>query len=394
MSVIWKDIPGYPTYQINELGDVRRVVGDNVKAISPFKNKSNYVSVNLRDGDNKPFKRLVHRMVALAFIGEPPDEDRIYINHKDGIPWNNHYSNLEWVTSQENSIHALENKLTEYTLRVRVYNVETGEVILYTSMAAAATNHNITIGRVKRLLARYPEEKLGGVYTFEPLIDEHDPADFEHCQVIVAYDYVSRKNLVADTLGVMSILTGVLPGTIRLNVLDKRYRLIGGFVFKYLSDETPFPEYSKKEAKTSRDKYLLRKSPGGEIVVMDYSTGQMQNYPTVVSAAVATGLKTSHVMSKLNNKILLPCNGFSFKRKEDPSEFPVKSLEAIAASFMGARADGKAIKVSDIKTGESEICPSIKAAASKIGAARSAIKTHLDKQTDRLFKKRYMLHYV
>lgn len=394
MSVIWKDIPGYPSYQVNESGHVRLCRDLSFQDISQHNGRGGYKRVNVRDSEGNYVKRLVHRLVALAFIGPPPDEERIFINHKDGNVTNNHYKNLEWVTSQENSIHALENKLTEYTLRVRVYNVETGEVILYTSMAAAATNHNITIGGVKRLLARYPEEKLGGVYTFEPLIDEHDPADFEHCQVIVAYDYVSRKNLVADTLGVMSILTGVLPGTIRLNVLDKRYRLIGGFVFKYLSDETPFPEYSKEEAKTSRDKYLLRKSPGGEIVVMDYSTGQMQNYPTVVSAAMATGLKTSHVMSKLNNKILLPCNGFSFKRKEDPSEFPVKSLEAIAASFMGARADGKAIKVSDIKTGESEICPSIKAAASKIGAARSAIKTHLDKQTDRLFKKRYMLHYV
>jgi hypothetical protein len=46
----------------------------------------------------------VHRIVAKAFIPRPTDKE--YVNHKDGNKLNNHYSNLEWCTQQENILHA------------------------------------------------------------------------------------------------------------------------------------------------------------------------------------------------------------------------------------------------------------------------------------------------
>lgn len=46
----------------------------------------------------------VHRLVALAYI--PKQEGRDIVNHIDGNKQNNHYSNLEWCTPRENSIHA------------------------------------------------------------------------------------------------------------------------------------------------------------------------------------------------------------------------------------------------------------------------------------------------
>lgn len=394
MSVIWKDIPGYPTYQINELGDVRRVVGDNVKAISPFKNKSNYVLVNLRDGDNNPVTRLVHRMVALAFIGEPPDEDRIYINHKDGIPWNNHYSNLEWVTCAENTLHAIENKLTGYTLSVRVYDEVSGQIEIIPSMKGAATRFGITVEVIKRYLTRYPELKFEGRYLFEPIVEDHDPINFEHCQTIVAHDYVGCKKLVADNLGLMAIMTGVLAPTIGSNLREGRSGLVGGYVFKYQKDKTPFPTYSVEEAKESRDKYLNRKFYSGEIFVMDYSTREITKYPTMVLASKATGVRLTLLNSRINHGSLVPAQGYSFKRVEDKRDFPVQSLEAVAASFLEGRSDGKGIKSLDLKDNTTQIYPSIKAAAEAIGAARSAIKSYLAKQTNTPFKKRFVLQYV
>lgn len=394
MSLIWKDIPGYPTYQVNELGDVRVLKQGGYRSVSPHDTVRGYIRVNIRDENDQPVNRQVHRLVALAFIGNPPDEERIYVNHKDGIPWNNHYSNLEWVTSSENILHAIENKLTGYTLSVRVYDEVSGQIEIIPSMKGAATRFGITVEAIKRYLVRYPELKFEGRYLFEPIVDDHDPINFEHCQVIVAHDYVGCKKLVADNLGLMAIMTGVLAPTIGSNLREGRSGLIGGYVFKYQKDKTPFPTYSVEEAKESRDKYLKRKFYTDGVDVLNYQTGQIDSYPTMVEAARITGVRLTLVKSRIDHGSLVPTQGFSFKRSEDLREFPTKSLEAIAASFMEGRSDGMGVKSTDIETGATNIYPSIKALSEAIGAARSAIKTYLDKQIDKPFKKRYMLQYV
>jgi len=52
-------------------------------------------------------KFLVHRLIAEAFFGEPPDEF-VYktVNHKNGDKLDNRPENLEWATYKENNLHA------------------------------------------------------------------------------------------------------------------------------------------------------------------------------------------------------------------------------------------------------------------------------------------------
>lgn len=55
----------------------------------------------------KANSKLVHRLVAIAFI---PNPDKLpQVNHKDTNKQNNHVSNLEWITNEDNMRHAFAN---------------------------------------------------------------------------------------------------------------------------------------------------------------------------------------------------------------------------------------------------------------------------------------------
>lgn len=49
-------------------------------------------------------KLFVHRLVCLAFFGEPPDKDYV-VNHKNGNKKDNRIDNLEWTTVTNNLRH-------------------------------------------------------------------------------------------------------------------------------------------------------------------------------------------------------------------------------------------------------------------------------------------------
>lgn len=96
---IWKDIEGFEgRYAVSSWGRVKGLHG----ILTPYENHKGYLKVGLlRNG--KRVKRRVHRLVAQAFIPNP--ENKPEINHIDGNKKNNSFSNLEWVTGEENREH-------------------------------------------------------------------------------------------------------------------------------------------------------------------------------------------------------------------------------------------------------------------------------------------------
>lgn len=114
-------------YEVSEDGkvySVERVVLGTDGVRYPFKAKKKTKSLNRVTAyftvglwkENKEKRLYVHRLVAEAFISSP--EMGMQVNHKDGDKQNNHVSNLEWVTHQENAIHAVSTGLRTYTNRL------------------------------------------------------------------------------------------------------------------------------------------------------------------------------------------------------------------------------------------------------------------------------------
>ena len=53
----------------------------------------------------------LHRVVAITFLPYNENYMSLQVNHIDGNKMNNHYSNLEWCTCEENIKHAVSNNL-------------------------------------------------------------------------------------------------------------------------------------------------------------------------------------------------------------------------------------------------------------------------------------------
>jgi len=104
MEEIWKDIKGFEgRYLISNHGRVKSMYFQKSKNKKEYIcnqkcNKKGYLRVSLPNVGSC----YIHRLVAAAFIG---DVSNLTVNHKDFNKENNHVSNLEIITSEQNSLH-------------------------------------------------------------------------------------------------------------------------------------------------------------------------------------------------------------------------------------------------------------------------------------------------
>jgi hypothetical protein len=98
MDEIWKPIPD-TDYAVSNTGKVASMKNGWL-VLKPFKAGAGYFVVGI------PKKQYVHRLVAQAFLGDPPSRQH-QVNHRDGDKSNNIAGNLEWVTHRDNMNHSI-----------------------------------------------------------------------------------------------------------------------------------------------------------------------------------------------------------------------------------------------------------------------------------------------
>lgn len=100
-NLIWRKIPNFDKYEASSCGKIRNIKTKRI--ISGSLDGDGYLVSSLSNNEGKFINIKFHRIIAQTFIENPINKPTI--NHKDKNKQNNHISNLEWASHNEQSIH-------------------------------------------------------------------------------------------------------------------------------------------------------------------------------------------------------------------------------------------------------------------------------------------------
>ena len=162
---IWKSVTGYKgIYEVSNQGRIRSLdryikyyrktsakyaIKSSIKIdyifgrfLKPKKDKDGYLIVCLYLERKIAKMYRVHRIVAKEFIANP--NNKLQINHKNGIKSDNRSKNLEWSTSKENIHHAIKYKLTTLNMKsVDQFTIDGVYIKTFNSIAKASRQTKI-----------------------------------------------------------------------------------------------------------------------------------------------------------------------------------------------------------------------------------------------------------
>ena len=130
MEERWKDIKGYEgLYQISDLGRVKSLGNNKTKKDKILKNTMNnagYYYIDLSK-DNIKKRYTIHRLVGIYFVDGY--KEGYTVNHINECKTDNKYTNLQWCSQQENTLHSSHKWAggNNYNAK-KIICVETGEI--------------------------------------------------------------------------------------------------------------------------------------------------------------------------------------------------------------------------------------------------------------------------
>lgn len=150
----WKDVPGYEgLYRVSNMGNVRGM--RRGKILKPATTTKGYLYLGLsKDGVVRQMR--VHRIVALAFIGEPPKGG--HTRHLNGVKTDNRAANLKYGTQLDNDMDNYHNGLYSHPPITDKGKQRARELLLagakLVEIASELGVTKATISRVKCLMRR------------------------------------------------------------------------------------------------------------------------------------------------------------------------------------------------------------------------------------------------
>ena len=160
-SETWKEIKGYPGYEVSNLGNIRSYrnnrwgLSETPRLLSIYKGNRGYLTVSL--GRNNP--KLIHKLVAEAFIPNPNNYPIVL--HNDSNRSNPRWDNLHWGTHSENTFQGVEEGTVD-TAKARrarleacvtyVFTSPSGETVIVKNLSEFARKHNLSTGNLSSVV--------------------------------------------------------------------------------------------------------------------------------------------------------------------------------------------------------------------------------------------------
>lgn len=169
--MIWRQSASFPAYEVSEHGDVRRIFRAGPsragRLLSGARCPLGRLRYHLRDAAGGRHQAMASRLVAECFI---TGDVSLFVCHRDGDVFNNHFSNLYYGTQVENMVdrerHGRtprgelngEAKVTALAVRAMRERFGAGGV----TMRRLANEHGITATQVSAILHGRAWSTVGG----------------------------------------------------------------------------------------------------------------------------------------------------------------------------------------------------------------------------------------
>ncbi len=233
-------IPNYSRYLITEFGDIyniktRRYLCNTFSA-------RGYKQVSLINDSDENKHEYIHRLVGLCFVRN--SFNKPIINHIDGNPENNWFLNLEWVTYQENSKHAVDIGRIK-TISVCQFSLDSKFIECFKSLTDASKEVGCSTGNIsdachgrvdtiKNFKWRYAiqcHQLENKTYDICLLPERKNYRHREVCQFSIDFKFIKIFKSIIDIVNELEISDSAI-----VDVCQGRRKTSGNFVWRYESD--------------------------------------------------------------------------------------------------------------------------------------------------------------
>jgi hypothetical protein len=168
------------TYEISEAGEVRKISTN--KIVKTFVNNG-YMVAKLNKKDVT-----IHRLVALTYVQNTDPENKTTVNHIDENKLNNHYTNLEWVSQQENC--QKHSQTISHSRKVIQKDLQGNIIKVYDNMIDAGKAVGLGRDSISKACMRMNNSAGGFIWDYED--EKHN---IERDNKVVSVDLSQAKSL-------------------------------------------------------------------------------------------------------------------------------------------------------------------------------------------------------